>query len=323
MHAWLGLTGLLLVFAGGYLALAVLRRLEDWAPRRGLQLGVLAAPLGSLLLGLVGLHHFAGQSCFLGAPPLDYVVGVGLPLGMGLLALGAVILGLVRQFLVEALVARCGGPADPALQALANDLALRLGTPRPRVRLWAHGGPPALTCGVIRPTLLLSTWTVERLDRRELESVVAHELAHVARRDYPVVWVATILRDAFFYLPASRAAFRLLQCEKELACDDIAAAATNRPLALASALTKVWHRAAGGWALEAAQALTGTGASPGARIERLLAVRASPLRGRPSQGVSLAYAAAVLAGLVALEVANLGALLTVAGCGALQHALGL
>ena len=56
-----------------------------------------------------------------------------------------------------------------------------------------------------------------------------------------VIWFATVLRDAFFYLPTSRVAYHQLQHEKELACDDLAVGVTHWPLALASALAKAWQ----------------------------------------------------------------------------------
>ena len=52
------------------------------------------------------------------------------------------------------------------------------------------------------------------------------------------MWLATVLRDAFFYLPTSWAAYRQLSHEKELICDDLAIGSTHRPLALASALAR-------------------------------------------------------------------------------------
>ncbi len=85
------------------------------------------------------------------------------------------------------------------------------------------------------------TWMIEHLDRRELEAVLAHELEHAARHDSLVIWFATVLRDAFFYLPTSRVAYHQLQHEKELACDDLAVGVTHWPLALASALAKAWQ----------------------------------------------------------------------------------
>src|SRR5439155_7584396 len=100
---------------------------------------------------------------------------------------------------------------------------------------------------------------------------LAHELGHVARRDYLVIWLATVLRDAFCYLPTSWAAYRQLQREKELACDDLAVAATNRPLALASALAKVWQQAVSAPTLATVQPFMEASEAIEGRIERLLA----------------------------------------------------
>src|SRR5205823_14023272 len=105
-------------------------------------------------------------------------------------------MGLVRLLLMARVVARRGGPAGPELQALANDLAGRLGAAGPRIQVCGYNHPLALTYGLWRPTVLLSTWMVEQLDARELEAVLAHEIGHVARRDYLVTWLALVLRDA-------------------------------------------------------------------------------------------------------------------------------
>ena len=315
MHTLPGLASVLLVVLAGSLALGALRRLGGWPGRRELQFLVLAAPVVSLGLGIGGLHHFAGQTCFLGAPPWDYALGVALPLGMGLVALGGLGLGVVRLALIDRVVAGGSRPAGPELRALADRLAERLGARRPRVLLRAYDRPLALTCGLWRPTVLLSTWMVERLDRQELEAVLAHELGHVARRDYPVVWLATVLRDAFCYLPTSRAAYRQLQHEKELACDDLAIAATNRPLALASALAKVWQPALGAPTFETAQPLVKVGEAIEGRIERLLAAPGPTASQSRSRLIALGVGGSALAGLLVLEAANVAVMLTPMGCG--------
>ena len=315
MHALLGLSSVLVVVLGGYLALGMLRRLGEGSRRRDLQLVVLAAPVGSLGVGIGGLHHFMGRTCFVGAPPWDYVLAVALPLGMGLVALGGLGLGVVRLVLMYGVVARRGMPAGPRLQALADHLAERLRAPRPRVMLCASHRPLALACGLRRPTLLLSTWMVDHLDRRELESVVAHELGHVARRDYLVIWLATVLRDAFFYLPTSQAVYRQLQHEKELVCDDLAVGATDRPLALASALAKVWQQAIDGPTFDAAQPLAGARESMEGRIERLLTAPRSVISNPPPRGRAPGVGISALAGLLTLEGANLTVMLAPMGCG--------
>ena len=195
MHTLLGLSSTLLVVLGSYLIFGLLRRLGNWSQRRAVQCVVLAVPVVSLGLGLGGLHHFAGRACLRDAPSWDSLLGVALPVGMGLIALGALALGVARLALLQRVVARQSIPAGTHLQALAGELAQRLCAVRPRLRLCAYARPLALTCGLFRPTILLSTWMVERLDRRELEAVLAHELEHVARRDYLVIWLATATRS--------------------------------------------------------------------------------------------------------------------------------
>lgn len=326
MHALLGLTSLLLVVLSAAAALALLRRLRGWGVRRDVQLLVLAAPLVSLALGIAGLHRFAGQVCWLGAPPWDYTLGLLLPLGMGLLAAGGLALGAVRLVLMGRVLGRASWPAEAELQALADRLAERIGAPRTRVRLCAYGRPLAIASGVRRPTLVLSAWMVERLDRQELEAVLAHELGHVARRDYLFTWLAAVLRDAFFYLPTSRAAYRQLRRDNELASDDLAVVATGRPLALASALARVWQQALGlasptGTGAAAVPALLGSGGAGGAvaierRIERLMdAPRAESPAIRPrSRAAALVVGGGALAGLLALQAANAAVMLAPMGC---------
>ena len=313
MPSLLAVSSLVLVMLGGYGVLGLLRRVEGWGHRRDLQVGILALPFASLITGIAGLHHVAGRTCFLTVPPWDYTVGLAVPLAMGAVALGGVGLGVVRLGLVSRVVARGGTPAAPALQTLADHLADQLGAPRARVLVSPSSRPVAVTCGLRRPILLLSTWMVDHLDRRELESVIVHELGHVARRDYVMIWLATMLRDAFFYVPTTRIAYRQLQVEKELACDDLVVAVTKRPLALASALAKVWHTALGGPGLEAAQPFAEAGEWIEGRIARLM-ISAEPAAGSPSTAAGGAGTSAFMS-LLTLPVAAAIVTLMPLGCG--------
>ena len=343
MHTLLGLSSVLLVLLAGYLTLGLLRRLgppgAHPSRRRRLQLLILAAPVASLGLGLAGLYHLTGRVCFThrapGAPVWDYTLGLALPLLMALVAVGALVLGLIRLLMMRRLVTRRGVPAGIEIQTLAEQLAGQLGASCPRVLICAYNRPLALTCGLWEPTVLLSTWMIDQLDRRELEAVVAHELAHVARRDYLVIWLATVLRDAFCYLPTSWAAYRQLQHEKEPVCDDLAVDLTRRPLAMASALAKVWRQAVDGPALATAQHLTGGGRHAGrpqsmaagtvpgegveGRIERLLAMPGPTMVARsahqPSRRVALGIGGVGFGGLLALQALTIVVLLAVMGCG--------
>ena len=315
MHALLGALTLLLSVVGGTLVLRCLRRQDQWPNRRELQVTVLAAPTVSLGLGIAGLHHFVGRTCFLGAPPWDYTLGLALPIVMGTVAIGGIAFGVIRQLTMQAVVASRGRPAPPPVQTLVERLAGRLRTAPPRVLLYPSDRPLAITYGMWRPTVLVSPWMLEHLDPQELESVIAHEVAHVARRDYLVVWLATVLRDAFIYLPTSWAAYRQLQHEKELASDDLAVQTTNRRLALASALARVYEQALTGPSLGPAPGLVEPERLIEGRIERLLATPPSPVGRSPSRRVAIGIAVPAVAALLASEAATVAALLTPMGCG--------
>lgn len=315
MHTLLALSSLLLVLFASALALAFLRRVGHWTQRRNLQVLILVVPVVSLTLGLGGLHHFAGRACFLTAPAWDYALGVASPLLMGLIALLGLGLGVVRLVLLAWVMRRREIPAGPRMETLAADLAERLGASRPRVRLCAYDRPLALTYGLWQPTVLLSAWMLRQLDAGELEAVLAHELGHVARRDYLLVWLATVLRDAFCYLPTSWAAYRQLQQDNEQACDELAVGVTQKPLALASALTKVWQHALDGPMRGPAQALSGAGDTLEWRITRLLNAPTSAAPPPRARLLALSIGAAGLIGLIALQAVNVAVMLAPMGCG--------
>jgi Zn-dependent protease with chaperone function len=339
MATVLGAASLAAVVVASIVALAAIQAVSGWAHRRDLQMGVLALPLASLGLAAAGLHRVAGQVCWLGVPPWDYALGAGLAFGMGATAVGALVAGGVRLALVARLLLRGGVPAGaivPELQATTDRLAACIGAPPIVVRLCGSDRPLALTHGWRHPTLLLSTWMVEHLDRQELESVLAHEVAHAARRDYPVTWLAVVLRDAFCYLPTSRVAFARLRDDNELACDDLAVAATRHPLALAGALAKVWQYAlaAPGAGGSSAAGPRGTasafpvGGAPALcdgeqfrcavqrRIERLL-VGTGPVATWPRRprSAALGVGATGFGGLLALAATNAAVMLAPMGCG--------
>jgi Zn-dependent protease with chaperone function len=298
----------------------------SWANRfPQLPLAVLAAPLASLGLGVWMLAAFGRSVCWLGAPPWDELLDMAVPVGMGLLAAAALALALVRMCLLWRLTARRSLPVPAALQASLHDVAHRFGLAPPILLLTTAQGPQALVCGWLggRPRLLLSTWMAGRLDVWELEGVLAHELAHLARRDHALVWLVVLLRDAFWYLPSSRAAFRQFQHHQEIACDDLAVSVTSRPLALASALAKVWQAALSPRRIPVTGVgLAGASTDVEGRIRRLMeGVQPTVGYSRRPQGplVRVGGAAAAVLGLQSM---NLALLLVPMGCGSLLHMLG-
>ncbi|MCL4544884.1 MAG: M56 family metallopeptidase, partial [Chloroflexi bacterium] len=247
-----------------------------------------------------------------------------LPAGMGLLAAAALALAFVRLCLLWCLTARRSLPIPPALQASVHGVAHRFGLAPPVLLLTASQRPQALVCSWPggRPRLLLSLWMPSRLDAREMEGVLAHELAHLARRDHALVWLVVLLRDAFWYLPSSRTAFRQFQYQQELACDDLAVGVTGRPLALASALAKVWQAALGPRPAATGVGLAGAHANVEGRIRRLMAGGQLSTGDAVHQPGPLVRAGGAAVAVLGLQSMNLALLLVPMGCGSLLHMLG-
>ncbi|MBS3940013.1 MAG: M56 family metallopeptidase [Actinobacteria bacterium] len=139
----------------------------------------------------------------------------------------------------HALLARRQGTAAPALQAVTDRLAAQLRVPAPAVAVLPSCPGGALVVGTRRPVVLIGQDLLDQLDEAELEGVLAHELAHVRRRDNLVSAVLGAVRDLTFFVPGGGWAVRQLHRERELAADQVAVKVTRRPGALASGLLKV------------------------------------------------------------------------------------
>ena len=96
---------------------------------------------------------------------------------------------------------------------------------------------PAFTAGFLAPRIYVSERLAAHLDGDELAALIAHEGAHVARRDPLRLSVFRALGCVLFWLPALRRLADDLSDEAELSADDVAA--RGRPLVLASAILRV------------------------------------------------------------------------------------
>ncbi len=136
-------------------------------------------------------------------------------------------------------------PAEPRIAAVVVRIARSLVVAPPRVLVTRGATGGAAVIGVRDPILLLDAEILHRLDAQELEGVLAHELAHVARRDNLVAWAVAVMKDIAFFVPGAGWAVRALHREREAAADQDAVAMTGRPAALASGLLSVVELAAG------------------------------------------------------------------------------
>jgi heat shock protein HtpX len=83
----------------------------------------------------------------------------------------------------------------PELHAIVERLCQLSDLPKPRVAVAQTELPNAFAAGHSRKTatVCVTTGLMERLERRELEGVIAHELSHIGNRDVIVMTVAGFL----------------------------------------------------------------------------------------------------------------------------------
>nr|WP_262905597.1 M56 family metallopeptidase [Hymenobacter siberiensis] len=129
-------------------------------------------------------------------------------------------------------------PLSVAWQERLAALAARSGVKRPVALLESALVRVPLVVGHLRPVILLPLGTVAGLSPACLEAILAHELAHVLRRDYLVNLLQTVAEVLFFYHPAVWFVANCVRTERENCCDDTATTLVGGdPLRLARALT--------------------------------------------------------------------------------------
>ncbi|MBA4104902.1 MAG: hypothetical protein C0485_04010 [Pirellula sp.] len=140
--------------------------------------------------------------------------------------LAGMLLGLahlaISLLAVRRLIARSQPLIDPALLAELNALRSQLGITRPVTLCVSQEIATPATVGTRRPVLLLpSNWQSWSLFERR--AVLAHELAHIAGRDFAAWLIARAAIVLHFYHPLVRWFVARLQLDQELAADATAA----------------------------------------------------------------------------------------------------
>ena len=303
MHAFFLLLALLLAGLAAGCGAGMLH-LVPAGGRRPLALGVLATPPVALAFAAYHVIPLFWMDC----SPLvgwDRIVTLSLLGGLAAVAVGALGLNGARLVLIERLLSGCTPlPAEGHPRLAPRRASLE-------VRILRTDAPLAVAGGLWRPSIVLSSWLLEHLDREELAAVVAHEAVHLGRRDYLTRWAARVLRDATVYLPSAWYALAVVEMDEELHADAEAVKHTGRPLALASALGKIWSAAL---TSRRPPALAGLPGFPGKtetlleeRLRRLAAGdldRTSPMR-RASAGLGILVLGALVPRLLMVGAATL------------------
>jgi len=110
---------------------------------------------------------------------------------------------------------------------LAQEAAKIVGLKRvPKIMVTYESVSPFLF-GIFRPVLVVPAGLVGGVCDEGLLAVIAHEFAHLRRRDTIVGWILTICEVIYFFHPVFHFVKRRILFERELACDDWVVAAGN------------------------------------------------------------------------------------------------
>jgi beta-lactamase regulating signal transducer with metallopeptidase domain len=111
-------------------------------------------------------------------------------------------------------------PASDRLQRLARETAGKLGLQRvPDVRYVDCVAVPMLWCAFRRPTIVLPMRLMDHLDDRQAAMVLAHELAHLRRRDHWVRAIELLVSTIYWWNPLVRVIRRQLHQVEDVCCD--------------------------------------------------------------------------------------------------------
>jgi beta-lactamase regulating signal transducer with metallopeptidase domain len=152
---------------------------------------------------------------------------------LGLWSLGAVwcVSKLVREWMAgQCLGRRCAPVPDGELTSCCQALCRRLGLRRPPLLLLSDGGGSPVLLDPLDPTLVLPSALVAQCAPAELELMLAHELAHLKRRDLWWGWLPALVHGLFYFHPCLWLANRELRLSQELAADECAVRVTHAPV---------------------------------------------------------------------------------------------
>lgn len=100
-----------------------------------------------------------------------------------------------------------------------------------------------LVVGHLKPMILFPIGIINRLSEKEVEAILAHELAHILRHDYLFNILQSIVEALFYYHPAVWWLSTQIRDEREMACDEIAIKLIDDQMNYAKALVAIQEMA--------------------------------------------------------------------------------
>lgn len=135
-------------------------------------------------------------------------------------SLGVLLFSSVRVFRFNRLIRAASTEAPQEIQALAESLAQRLQVrSTPCISMTTANLTPMVWWIGGKVRILLPSTILESMDIEQMRWILAHEMAHVRRRDHLVRWLEWLACVCFWWNPVAWWARRNLRANEEICCD--------------------------------------------------------------------------------------------------------
>jgi bla regulator protein blaR1 len=188
-------------------------------------------------------------------------------------------------------------PVHEGLDAMGRRLMRRLHIVRAVRFLESRRIDVPTVIGWLRPVVLLPVSTLAGLTPRQVEAILAHELAHIRRHDYLVNLLQTVVETLLFYHPAVWWLSHRIRVERENCCDDLAVSLCGDPVAYAAALAELEG-------LRASSGELALAASGGSLLQRIKRVLGAPSHAGRAPGWLAAGAALLIVAALSVSAVN-------------------
>jgi beta-lactamase regulating signal transducer with metallopeptidase domain len=154
-----------------------------------------------------------------------------------LLALGGLLIRYTTHYFHCRRLTRTGLSKAPARFRLFTGVTAQTMSIRQKVTLALSDlADTPMTLGFLKPVILLPVAMISNLTPQQVEAIIVHELAHIARKDYLLHLVISMTELLFFFNPFARLLIGHLKKEREHSCDDLVLQFQYDPHSYVSAL---------------------------------------------------------------------------------------
>lgn len=125
---------------------------------------------------------------------------------------------------------------EDSILEIFNTLKIKLNIAKPITLLESYHIDSPILIGYFKPIILLPIGIINQLSIKELEAILAHEIAHFKRNDYLMNIIQLIIESIFYFHPAIWWISNRIRVERENCCDDIALSVCENQIIYAKSL---------------------------------------------------------------------------------------